>query len=711
MGGFYPKDLQIEGLTELWSATRGDEAIRVAVLDGPVDLSHPAFAGAKLDLINTLSSDAPARGTAGLHGTHVASVLFGQHDGPVKGIAPNCHGIIIPVFEDAPGGAIAPCSQVDLARAISDAIDAEAHIISVSAGQFSKSAEAHPLLAHAVTAGAERGALIVAAAGNDGCACLHVPGALPSVLAVGAMNAKGEPLDFSNWGERYRDQGVLALGENVPGARLGGGVVRYSGTSVATPVVSGVAALLLSWQLANGRRPDPRDVRRAILASALGCEHRRVPDCDRLLMGRLNITGSLKILRGGGRVVAKQSEGRQPARTPVFEGAVSAYLPPRDEARGVRAAALDHVGPADEPVDDAPEDGEEEAPPDETEAPQDETSAATQGARPETRTRAPVEPARRPGPAPRPAAPAGDGGSVQPARATGPGYSAYLYPSACACGGGAPLQLVYALGQLYYDFGTDARRDSLGQAMGVVLGAEGNPDNPFDLIEYLEKKPWDSAAVIWTLNDETTPVYAIQAEGPYAHDIYACLRQCFKEQLKEGVERVSVPGFLGPGKVRLYTGQEIPVIYPELRGMYSWTSKALVDAVCGAEPPASASEAKKKQYADKADELRSFLDRVYYDIRNQGLDPRDRAINYSATNAFNIERVFERAMKESLALDTIEVERSPICRMDSDCWDVKLVFFNPEKLFEVARRVFRFTVDVSDVVPVLVGSVRQWTIR
>jgi hypothetical protein len=64
-----------------------------------------------------------------------------------------------------------------------------------------------------------------------------------------------------------------------------------------------------------------------------------------------------------------------------------------------------------------------------------------------------------------------------------------------------------------------------------------------------------------------------------------------------------------------------------------------------------------------------------------------------------------------MALDTIEVERSPICRQDSDCWDVKLIFFNPEKQFEVARKVFRFTVDVSDVVPVLVGDVRQWSMH
>ena len=58
--------------------------------------------------------------------------------------------------------------------------------------------------------------LVVAAAGNDGCACLHVPAAVPSVLAVGA---DGKPLETSNWGEAYRSNGILApyrIGESVP---------------------------------------------------------------------------------------------------------------------------------------------------------------------------------------------------------------------------------------------------------------------------------------------------------------------------------------------------------------------------------------------------------------------------------------------------------------------------------------------------------------
>ena len=92
----------------------------------------------------------------------------------------------------------------------------------------------------------------VAAAGNNGCDCLHVPAALPAVLAVGAMDAHGHPLEFSNWGKAYQTQGILAPGKDITGAKSGGGTVQLSGTSFATPIVAGVAALLLSLQVQRG---------------------------------------------------------------------------------------------------------------------------------------------------------------------------------------------------------------------------------------------------------------------------------------------------------------------------------------------------------------------------------------------------------------------------------------------------------------------------
>jgi hypothetical protein len=88
-----------------------------------------------------------------------------------------------------------------------------------------------------------------------------------------------------------------------------------------------------------------------------------------------------------------------------------------------------------------------------------------------------------------------------------------------------------------------------------------------------------------------------------------------------------------------------------------------------------------------------------------------RAINFAATNALNVERVFESALREEMELDTIEVERSPICPPGSDCWDVKLTFFHPRRVFEQARRAYRFTINVADVCPTMIGPVRSWFVR
>jgi len=108
----------IPGLKKLWSETRGDPKICVAVLDGIVDQNHLCFDGADLNRLPSLvSGEASENGSMSTHGTHVASIIFGQHDSPVTGIAPQCRGLIIPVFADES----LRLSQLDLSRAIEQA--------------------------------------------------------------------------------------------------------------------------------------------------------------------------------------------------------------------------------------------------------------------------------------------------------------------------------------------------------------------------------------------------------------------------------------------------------------------------------------------------------------------------------------------------------------------------------------------------------------
>jgi cyanobactin maturation PatA/PatG family protease len=177
------------------------------------------------------------------------------------------------------------------------------------------------------------------------------------------------------------------------------------------------------------------------------------------------------------------------------------------------------------------------------------------------------------------------------------------------------------------------------------------------------------------------------------------------EQINGNSEIAAIPGLLN-GNVQLYSGQIVPVIIPEVRGLRNWTVMKLMDSL-----RASPARQTSQGAADSPDGLENYLTRIYYEFRNMGLTPQDRAMNFSGTNAFVVAGSFDQAAAKGLELDEIGVERSPICRQDSDCWDVKITFFDPKDTLSKPRTVFRFTVDVSDVVPVIVGPVRQWQMR
>ncbi|HEY4308896.1 MAG TPA: S8 family serine peptidase, partial [Pirellulales bacterium] len=281
-------------LPALWAETRGDRRICIAVLDAPIDLHNPSLADAAIEQIFR-SRDSVHKPCGISHGTEVASVIFGRHDGSVQGISPECRGVSIPIFDCWPDGQPS-ARQADLAHAIRVALAAGVQIINVSAGQLVPHLDAERELFEAVRECVARRVLVVAAAGNDGCDCLHVPAALPSVLTVGAMNSHGQALEESNWGSAYQRQGILAPGENVLVVSPDGNSIPKNGTSYATAIVSGVAGLLLSRQLQRGRQADPLQIREALLKTAIGCDKLAGEDCRRLLAGRLNVLGAIAYL-------------------------------------------------------------------------------------------------------------------------------------------------------------------------------------------------------------------------------------------------------------------------------------------------------------------------------------------------------------------------------------------------------------------------------
>jgi cyanobactin maturation PatA/PatG family protease len=718
----------IPGLPELWNETTGDPDVCIIVLDGRVDLKHECFSGATIEEIEFYESAINCDEKPSTHGTAVASIIFGRHGGPVEGMAPACRGLALPIYEEPGAGKLSYCSQIDLARAITKSVEvarkfASGIVVNISGGELSQSGTAHPILTEVIQRYSSQGVVFVAAAGNHGCDCLNVPGALPSVVAVGAMNERGQPLDFSNWGRKYRTQGLLAPGENVLGATPGGGTSQASGTSFATAIVSGVAGLLFSVQRKLGQRPDAVTIREALLQSAVGCDNdRSEDDCKKYLVGRLNVSGAWNIIKGEPSKMSLEPS-LQERTTPTGPAAAQAEVafaspPARGDNNGrVAAAAL---------------------------VASDEATSARSS---------------------------GDAATAATERSAGPLIQpSSLAPAACGCGGsGPPPQFVYPIGLLDYDFGTLARRDSLqsetdGTVKGRLLISE--PINFLrHLLGFTEFKEtegkgyaaiathaphlYDAAAVNWVLKQDESPIYGIRPEGPFSEAAYEELasfllgqqglkragldiyydknenpidisRQDAKPQAAKAqrpiaakdvldshvVERVALPGTI-TGKVRLLTNEVVPTIRFDMRGSATWSTAVLVDAVVGP----------SKSEGDLADFARRILDRLEDDTRNLGLAAEDRAKNYASTALAAIIRSladtnkFQRYIKtENAEYDSIVVNRSQVCRQDSECHDVDIYFFDKSN-FLAPRSVVSVTVDVSDVVPVRIGFERIYAKR
>ena len=649
----------IPGLKKLWSETRGDPKICVAVLDGIVDQNHLCFDGADLNRLPSLvSGEASENGSMSTHGTHVASIIFGQHDSPVTGIAPQCRGLIIPVFADES----LRLSQLDLSRAIEQAVNHGANIINVSAGQLTDAGEAEKWLEKAIELCQENNVLLIAATGNDGCECLHVPASLPTVLAVGAMDDQGKPVDFSNWGDAYQKQGILAPGKDILGAKPNGGTIRLSGTSFATPIVSGVAALLLSLQIKRGEKPDPQKVKNALLASATPCNPKDTDDQSRCLMGKLNILDAIEYLTGETmsedlELESVEASGCGCQDTQINESELDNQLETASEIKPDEiVASVTTQTPINIPS-----------------FPQQTTNQPTMSNRTSNFVTASEAPSELEG-----------------------------------------KNLVYALGVLGYDFGSEARRDSFKQLMpGVSIEGTMIPSNPYDarqMVDYLGENLPEAKALIWTLNLELTPIYAIEPVGGFSRDVYEVLQGLLSGQIQEEnspefVQRVSIPGVLTGRSVKLFSGQVVPVIeINNTRGLYGWKVNSLVTAAIASVQ----SEAGDAQEDAIRRTLSSFLNRIYYDLRNLGTTSQDRALNFASTNAFQAAQTFAQAVGAGYELDSITVEKSPFCRLDSDCWDVKLKFFDPENSRR-AKKIYRFTIDVSDTIPVTLGEVRSWS--
>ncbi|HAA11745.1 MAG TPA: peptidase S8, partial [Cytophagales bacterium] len=309
----------------------------------------------------------------------------------------------------------------------------------------------------------------------------------------------------------------------------------------------------------------------------------------------------------------------------------------------------------------------------------------------------------------------------------------------CGCNSDGQ-QLVYALGSLGIDFGTDAVLDSFKFYMKAmdIQDKDGNvveypnPNDPYQLLKYLEANPFDASRVIWTMNHDNTPIYAIKPSNAFEVEIYKTLcefldpgqdeapkkttkgakaeeKKAVTKEESVHIDMISVPGVID-GQIKLLSGQVIPVIRPHLRAMYNWRTLDLVRDTVEIIDNDGIDENDGKWREGISARILNFVNRIYFELQNLGVSSGDRALNYAATNIFNVGDKISLELSGGYVLKSISVAKSSICRPNSDCQDVIISFFNPMNRQKYAPKVWRFTIDVSKEIPVAIGEPRSWYI-
>ncbi len=257
------------------------KGIKVGVIDTGIDYMHEALGGGLgpaykvcggYDFVN---NDADPMDDDG-HGTHVAGIIAGR-SAELSGMAADASLYAYKVL-NANGDGFAGDVIAAVERAIQDGVT----VINLSLG--APNGDPDDDLSQAVDYAAAMGIVVVAAAGNDGgSGTIGTPGAARRALTVGAVDAKNMIASFSSKGPTQKNFGlkpdVVAPGVNISSAKPGGGYAIMSGTSMSTPYVAGLAAVLAelypSWSADRIRCAIIESARRLpsypLFAAGSGC--------------------------------------------------------------------------------------------------------------------------------------------------------------------------------------------------------------------------------------------------------------------------------------------------------------------------------------------------------------------------------------------------------------------------------------------------------
>ena len=253
--------LQTINAKTAWKVTEG-EGITVAVVDTGVDLTHPDLKANLVPGYNAINQAEPIIDDVN-HGTHVAGIIAAVKGNGIGGcgVAPRTKIMPIKALGAGSGGA------ADVSEGIIWATDHKADVINLSL-RFRPSWDAYKqsnkTLKKAITYALKHNVVVVCAMGNESVQENATPAYLANkngytnLIAVGSTTQKDEQSDFSNFGPWITlcapGSDVLSTIPTTEGADNYG---EMSGTSMATPVISGVAALILS----KTQKHDPAAVK------------------------------------------------------------------------------------------------------------------------------------------------------------------------------------------------------------------------------------------------------------------------------------------------------------------------------------------------------------------------------------------------------------------------------------------------------------------
>ena len=203
--------------------------IKVAILDSGIDRRNSNLDGVQIQEIDLIGGSDMSRG----HGTAIASIIAGNEKGQL-GLSPSASLLSIRVLDSQGKG-----DSFTVAKGIIKAADQGAQVINLSLGGSSGGT----VLKNAIEYAHQKGAVVVAAVGNEGVEGVSYPAKFEKVIGVTSVDSNGRQSSFANYGEGVD---IAAPGVGVFTAWENEEMVSFSGTSTATAFVSGALAAELS---------------------------------------------------------------------------------------------------------------------------------------------------------------------------------------------------------------------------------------------------------------------------------------------------------------------------------------------------------------------------------------------------------------------------------------------------------------------------------